>query len=158
MENKEKQLRVSAIKDGTVLDHIPSGQVFKVIDILGLAHTPRPVTFGINLDSKSMGRKGIIKVSERFFKDNELNKIALIAPNVSVNIIRNYEVVEKKVISLPDTIVGIAKCMNPMCVTNHQNIETKFAIVKNGENVDFLCHYCEKSTDLKNLKIISNVR
>ena len=93
--NNEKQLKVSAIKNGTVLDHIPSGQVFKVIDILGLYDSPHPVTFGVNLDSKSMGSKGIIKISERFFKDDELNKIALVAPNASVNIIRDFEVVEK---------------------------------------------------------------
>ncbi len=147
MENKEKQLRVSAIKNGTVLDHIPSDQVFKVIEILGLSGTKHPVTFGINLDSKSMGRKGIIKVSERFFKDNELNKIALIAPHASINIIRNYEVIEKKIITLPETIVGIAKCMNPMCVTNHQEIETRFTTIVEGERISLLCHYCEKVTD-----------
>ena len=83
--NNEKQLKVSAIKNGTVLDHIPSGQVFKVIDILGLYDSPHPVTFGVNLDSRSMGSKGIIKISERFFKDDELNKIALIASGQQVD-------------------------------------------------------------------------
>lgn len=156
MEKNERQLKVSAIKNGTVLDHIPSDQVFKVIDILGLADTPHPVTFGINLDSKSMGHKGIIKISERLFKDDELNKIALIAPNASINIIKEYEVVEKKRISLPDTVVGIVKCMNPMCVTNHQPIETRFTTIRKGDHTELRCHYCEKAADLKSLKIISN--
>ena len=122
--NNEKQLKVSAIKNGTVLDHIPSGQVFKVIDILGLYDSPHPVTFGVNLDSRSMGSKGIIKISERFFKDDELNKIALIAPNASVNIIR------------------------PMCVTNHENIPTRFKTIVNGSRIRLQCSYCEKITDI----------
>ena len=109
--NDDRQLKVSAIKNGTVLDHIPSCQVFKVIDILGLSGSEHPVTFGVNLDSKSMGRKGIIKISERFFKDDELNKIALIAPNASVNIIRDFKVVEKKLLTIPETICGIVKCI-----------------------------------------------
>ena len=146
--NKEKQLKVSAIKNGTVLDHIPSGQVFKVIDILGLYDSAHPVTFGVNLDSKSMGRKGIIKISERFFKDDELNKIALIAPNASVNIIRDFEVVEKKVLEIPETISGIVRCINPMCVTNHENIQTKFKTIVKGNQIRILCSYSEKITDI----------
>lgn len=146
--NNEKQLKVSAIKNGTVLDHIPSGQVFKVIDILGLYDSPHPVTFGVNLDSRSMGSKGIIKISERFFKDDELNKIALIAPNASVNIIRDFEVVEKKVLAIPETITGIVRCINPMCVTNHENISTKFKTIVKGSEIRLLCSYCEKITDI----------
>lgn len=156
MQQREKQLKVSAIKNGTVLDHIPSDQVFTVIDILGLSNEIHPVTFGINLDSKSMGQKGIIKISERFFKDDELNKIALIAPRASVNIIRDFEVVEKKVLSIPEEIYGIAKCINPMCVTNHENIKTKFKTIVKGSEIQLLCCYCEKITDSRNLKIISN--
>ena len=156
MEQTEKQLKVSAIKNGTVLDHIPSEQVFKVIDILGLNIATQPITFGINLDSKSMGNKGIIKISERFFKDDELNKIALIAPHASVNIIKNFEVVEKKVLTIPSEIYGIAKCINPMCVTNHENIKTKFKTIVKGSDIHLLCCYCEKITDSKNIKIIRN--
>lgn len=154
MEQTEKQLKVSAIKNGTVLDHIPSEQVFKVIDILGLNTATQPITFGINLDSKSMGSKGIIKISERFFKDDELNKIALIAPHASVNIIKNFEVIEKKVLSIPSEIYGIAKCINPMCVTNHENIKTKFKTIVKGSDIHLLCCYCEKVTDSKNIKIL----
>lgn len=157
MDN-EKQLKVSAIKNGTVLDHIPSEQVFKVIDILHIWECTNPVTIGINLDSKSLGKKGIIKVSERFFKDDELNKVSLIAPNTSVNIIKNFEVIEKKIISIPKEIKGIAKCMNPMCVTNHQNIETKFTTIIEDGTISLLCNYCEKITESDNLKIVSNNR
>lgn len=146
---KEKQLSVSAIKNGTVLDHIPSNQLFKVIEILNLKNCSTPVTFGLNLDSHSMGTKGIIKISERFFEDSELNIISLYAPNASVNIIRNFEVVEKKILSIPAQVNGIVKCMNPVCVTNHEDMETRFTTVKSDEGTKLICRYCEKITEIK---------
>lgn len=152
----EKQLKVSAIKNGTVLDHIPADQLFKVIDILGLSRSGNQITFGTNLESKLLGKKAIIKISDKFFKDDDINRIALIAPQAKINIIHDFEVVEKKVLSIPVSIEGIAKCMNPACVTNHQNILTRFTTITDSPDVKLLCRYCEKITDLKNLKIISN--
>ena len=152
----EKQLKVSAIKNGTVLDHIPADQLFKVIDILGLSRSSNQITFGTNLESKLLGKKAIIKISDKFFKDDDINRIALIAPQAKINIIHDFEVVEKKVLSIPASIEGIAKCMNPACVTNHQNILTRFTTIADSPDVKLLCRYCEKITDLKNLKIISN--
>lgn len=152
----EKQLKVSAIKNGTVLDHIPADQLFKVIDILGLSRSGNQITFGTNLESKLLGKKAIIKISDKFFKDDDINRIALIAPQAKINIIQDFEVVEKKVLSIPASIEGIAKCMNPACVTNHQNILTRFTTITDSPDVKLLCRYCEKITDLKNLKIISN--
>ena len=147
MAEKQTQLKVSAIKDGTVLDHIPAHSIFQVIDILDLTHSTHPVTIGVNLESKTLGRKGIIKVADRFFEDDELNRIALAAPEATVNVIKDYEVVQKKKITLPDTVVGIAKCSNPMCVTNRQAVTTRFTTIKEGEKVKLLCHYCEKTTE-----------
>jgi aspartate carbamoyltransferase regulatory subunit len=155
MEQKDKHLKVTAIKNGTVLDHIPAESLFKVIDILNLSKRPNQITIGSNLDSRSMGKKGIIKISEHFFEDEEIGEIALIAPNATINIIRDYEVVEKKIISIPESFVGIFRCMNPMCVTNHQDIPTKFTTVRERDEVLLLCHYCEKTTDTRNLKIVS---
>ena len=152
----EKQLKVSANKNGTVLDHIPADQLFKVIDILGLSRSGNQITFGTNLESKLLGKKAIIKISDKFFKDDDINRIALIAPQAKINIIHDFEVVEKKVLSIPASIEGIAKCMNPACVTNHQNILTRFTTITDSPDVKLLCRYCEKITDLKNLKIISN--
>jgi aspartate carbamoyltransferase regulatory subunit len=152
----EKQLKVSAIKNGTVLDHIPADQLFKVIDILGLSRSGNQITFGTNLESKLLGKKAIIKISDKFFKDDDINRIALIAPQAKINIIHDFEVVEKRVLSIPASIEGIAKCMNPACVTNHQNILTRFTTITDSPDVKLLCRYCEKITDLKNLKIISN--
>ena len=126
MAPMEKQLKVSAIKDGTVLDHIPADQLFKVIDILGLSKIPNQITFGTNLDSKLLGKKAIIKIKDTYFEDIDIDRIALIAPQAKINIIHNFEVVEKRVLSVPTEIRGIAKCMNPACITNHQDIETSF--------------------------------
>ena len=110
---KKLKLKVSAIKEGTVIDHIPAKNLFKVISILGLDTITNQITFGTNLDSKKLGGKAIIKVSDKFFADNEINKIALIAPHAKLNIIRDYEVVEKKIVETPSTIIGIVKCFNP---------------------------------------------
>lgn len=153
---REKQLKVSAIKEGTVLDHIPSDQLFRVIDILGLSSFPNQITFGVNLDSRLLGKKGIIKISGKFFEDADISRIALIAPTTKINIIHDYEVVEKRVLTTPPTIRGIAKCVNPMCITNHQEVETIFTTITEGGESKLLCHYCEKVTSKDNLKIISN--
>ena len=148
-----KQLSVSAIQNGTVIDHIPAKNLFKVIQILGLDKIDQQITFGTNLESKKLGKKAIIKIAEKFFADDDINRIALVAPDAKLNIIRDYEVVEKKVVEVPDTIVGIARCMNPKCITNFELVTTRFRVVSK-KNVALKCHYCEKITDQENLQII----
>ncbi len=140
---KKLKLKVSAIKDGTVIDHIPASNLFKVITILGLDKIENQITFGTNLDSKKLGHKAIIKVTGKFFEDDELNKIALIAPHAKLNIIRDYEVVEKGVVEIPDTVKGIAKCFNPMCITNNEKMNNCFIVVSKSP-LALKCHYCEK--------------
>jgi len=152
MEAK-KELKVSAIKEGTVIDHIPSENLFKVISILGLDETSHQVTFGSNLESKRLGKKAIIKVAGIFFKDEEINKIALVAPEAKLNVIEDYQVVEKKLVTVPDHIYSIAKCMNPKCITNHEEMETSFD-VEAKKPVELKCVYCEKITDSKHLEIL----
>lgn len=142
---KKLKLKVSAIKDGTVIDHIPAKNLFKVITILGLDHIDNQITFGANLESEKLGTKAIIKVSGKFFEDDEINKIALIAPHAKLNIIKEYEVVEKKVVEIPDQITGIVKCFNPKCITNHEKIATCFKVVST-EHLALKCRYCEKIT------------
>jgi aspartate carbamoyltransferase regulatory subunit len=149
----KKQLQVSAIKDGTVIDHIPAKSLFKVISILGLDKIESPITFGTNLESKQQGRKGIIKIAGVFFLENEINKIALVAPDAKLNVIRDYEVVEKKLVELPDMIVGIAKCVNPTCITNNEPIKTKFYVISK-KDATLKCHYCEKIMDQEHIAII----
>lgn len=149
---KDKKMEVSAIENGTVIDHIPAKVLFKVIAILGLDHIDKPITFGTNLDSKKLGKKAIIKLSDTFFMDKDINKIALVAPQAKLNIIKNYTVVEKKIVEVPDEIVGIAKCVNPQCITNNEKIITKFQVLSKSE-VKLKCHYCEKITNQENIVI-----
>lgn len=150
---KDKILEVRAIKDGTVIDHIPATSLFKVISILNLDTINKKITFGTNLESKKLGLKAIIKLSEIFFLDKDINKIALVAPEAKLNIIKNYEVVEKKVVEVPDAIISIVKCMNPQCITNEENITTRFKVVSK-KPVKLKCYYCEKITDQEQAVII----
>ena len=144
-----KELVVSALENDTVLDHIPADNVYKALRILNLKGIENQITIGINLNSKQNGKKGIIKIADKFFEDEELNKLALLAPEATVNVIRDFKVVEKKKVELPKEITGIAKCMNPKCVTNHQPITTKFTVNVKGNETSLLCHYCEKISDTK---------
>lgn len=151
MTPNNKELIVSALENGTVLDHIPAENVYKALDILDLKGLESQITIGINLNSKLYGKKGIIKIADKFFEDEELNKLALIAPNATVNIIKGFQVVEKKKLEMPAVVEGIAKCMNPKCITNHQPVKTRFKTIDNGNEISLLCHYCEKITDVKGL-------
>lgn len=142
---KKLKLKVSAISEGTVIDHIPSDALFKVISILELDKTTNMITFGANLDSEKQGQKAIIKVSNQFFANDDINRIALIAPNAKLNIIRDYEVVEKKVVEVPDQVIGIVKCFNPKCITNNEDVLTSFKVVSK-DPLALKCKYCEKIT------------
>jgi len=149
---KKLKLKVSAIKNGTVIDHIPATSLFKVLTILGLDRISSQITFGTNLDSAKLGQKGIIKVSDIYFEDEEINKIALIAPHAKLNIIKDYVVVEKKVVEIPEKIVDIVKCFNPQCITNNEEITTCFQVVSK-DPIALKCHYCEKITSGEQIKI-----
>jgi aspartate carbamoyltransferase regulatory subunit len=149
----EKQLKVNAIKDGTVIDHIPTVALFRVIKILKLDVSSNMVTFGNNLDSRLMGYKAIIKVANRFFEDEEVNKIALVAPHAKLNIIRDYEVVEKRLVEIPKEIFGIVRCFNPNCITNSENILTKFEVISD-KPIAMKCFYCEKITNENEMNFI----
>ena len=151
MSEKKQELQVAALENGTVIDHIPSEKLFTVVSLLGLQQMSNNITIGFNLNSKKLGRKGIIKIADKFFEDEQLNKLALIAPNATVNIIRDFKVVEKKTLTMPSEIIGIAKCMNPKCITNHQPIKTRFTTIDNGNEISLLCHYCEKISDTRGI-------
>ncbi len=153
MEKDRIELKVSAIKNGTVIDHIPAKNLFKVINILELDNIDTQVTFGTNFESRKLGKKAIIKISEKFPHDEDINKISLIAPDAKINIIKNYKVVEKKFVSVPEKISAIVKCMNPKCVTNHENVTTKFNVIKNY-SIALKCHYCEKITHQEHFEIV----
>ena len=142
-ENK-KELIVSAIENGTVIDHIPVDTVLMVLSILGLDKYEDEVLIGNNLNSKKYGKKGIIKARNKFFEQEDINKIALVAPNATLIVIRDYEVVEKKFVEIPEKIEKILKCINPNCITNKETIETKFNVIEE-KPLKVQCHYCEKT-------------
>ena len=109
----KSELLVAALQNGTVIDHIPSDKVFDVVNLLGLTGISNPITIGSNLSSRKMGSKGIIKIADRYFTEEECGKLSVIAPNIVLNIIRDYEVVEKKMISMPSEVRGIVNAATP---------------------------------------------
>lgn len=153
MSEKKQELQVAALENGTVIDHIPSEKLFTVVSLLGLQQMQNNITIGFNLKSKKLGKKGIIKIADKFFCDDEINRIAVVAPNVKLNIIRDYEVVEKKELSLPDELNGIVKCSNPKCITNNEPMPTRFHVIDKKRCV-IRCHYCEKEQARENIEIL----
>ena len=153
MNANKKELEVAALENGTVIDHIPSDQLFKVVSLLGLEKLNKSITIGNNLISKKIGKKGIIKIADTFFKEEEINKIALIAPNAKINIIKDYRVTEKRPVTLPDEIIGIIKCNNPKCITNNEPMSTIFHVI-DKDNCIVKCHYCEKEQRREEITIL----
>lgn len=142
--DNKTSLAVAALRNGTVIDHIPSDRLFKAVSLLGIERLGSAVTIGNNLESSKLGTKGIIKVSDVEFEEAQLNRIALIAPHAKVNIIRDYEVAEKHTVSLPDVIVDIVKCANPKCISNNEPMASRFEVI-DRDNVTIRCHYCGQS-------------
>lgn len=141
MNADKKELAVAALRNGTVIDHIPSEVLFKAVRILGIEGLSTAVTIGNNLVSSKLGSKGIIKVADVFFPEETLDRIALIAPHAKINIIRDFEVVEKRHVQLPDEIVGLVRCGNPKCITNNEPMSTRFVVVDHND-VKIRCRYC----------------
>ncbi|HCE48347.1 MAG TPA: aspartate carbamoyltransferase regulatory subunit [Prevotellaceae bacterium] len=150
--NKE-ELRVSAIKDGTVIDHIPSNKLLAVVSLLHLENVSSPVTVGYNLKSRKMGKKSLIKIADRYFTDEEINQLSVVSPNVTLCIIKNYDVVEKKQVKMPDDLSGIVRCHNPKCITNNEPMRTLFHVVDKEKGI-IKCHYCEKEQSLEKAKLV----
>ena len=152
---KRKELVVSALENGTVIDHIPADKVFQVVKILGLESVSIPVYIGVNVESKKYGTKGFIKVSDKYFDPEEVNKIALVAPTASIIEIKDFEVVRKMTVKIPERIEKIVKCFNPNCVTNKEHdIPTKFRVKIVDDKIRLVCHYCEKYTSEENIEFI----
>ena len=149
----KKDRLVAAIEHGTVIDHIPAEKAYAVANLLGLQTLDEPVTIGYNYPSKKLGKKGIIKVENKFFTDEEISRLSVVAPNVVLNVIRDYEVVEKKTVTTPDKICGIVKCNNPKCITNNEPMQTIFHVIDKA-NGTIRCHYCDKEQDISHVKLV----
>lgn len=153
MNENKRAMQVSALCNGTVIDHIPADKLFAVVNLLDIPCMDTNVTIGYNLESKKLGKKGLIKVADKFFTDEEVSRISLVAPNVVMNIIRDYKVVEKREVKLPEELMNLVKCNNPNCITNNEPMATHFHLV-DKENGVIKCHYCEKEININNVELL----
>jgi aspartate carbamoyltransferase, regulatory subunit len=142
-----RELKVKPIRNGTVIDHISANKALRVLKILGLPSEETAVTLAMNVQSSQMGNKDIVKIEGRELASREVDEIALIAPYATINIIRNYEIVEKGKVNLLDEIKSILTCSNPNCITNSDEpVVTRFIVLQN-EPLVLRCHYCERIMD-----------
>lgn len=134
-------LLVRRIKNGTVIDHIESGEALNVVKILGITGTTQEaLSIATNVPSRNMEKKDIVKLNNRELSKEEVDRIALISPHATINIIRNFKVFEKKGVEIPTLIEGVVRCPNPGCISNtHEPIRSKFSVRPNGLH----CIYCD---------------
>lgn len=149
---QEPSIRVTALREGTVIDHLVGGTALKVLFVLGIEFEGA-VTIGLNLDSAKMGRKDIIKIERREVSQREVAKIALISPRASFSIIRDFQVVKKFTPELPKMIEMLIVCPNPSCISNEERVNTKFE-VERTDPVKVRCHYCERTLTEEEIKLL----
>ncbi|MBQ0023805.1 MAG: aspartate carbamoyltransferase regulatory subunit [Prevotellaceae bacterium] len=150
MEHNKEQMMVAALENGSVIDHIPTDKLWTIAQLLNLDKCPEEVVIANNLESKVMTRKGLIKISGKFFSEEEISKLAVVCPNIRLTVIRNYEVTEKRQINLSDTIINIVKCANPVCITNNEPMKTYFNV---KDLTTLKCRYCGKEQSLDSIKL-----
>lgn len=151
--NNEKFLKVSAIENGTVIDHIPPSALFAVIQILGLEGVQTPITMATNLPSVRLGSKAMIKLTDVYCSDKQVNYLALVAPTARISRIKDYQVVEKHQVEPPTEVEGFVRCANPMCITNHERITTRFEVSSAVGELSLRCIYCEKTTHQEQFQV-----
>ena len=147
-----KDIKVEKIREGTVIDHITSGQALNVLRILGITkdYPTTAVTVAMNVPSRKGGRKDIVKIEGRELKSDEVGKITLISPNATINIIRSMEVFSKMKVSLPGVIESVVRCANPNCITSSETVATKF-LVERKDPIRLRCYYCERSMEHRDI-------
>ena len=150
---EQSDLIVRRIKDGTVIDHINEGKGLKVLEALDIdGKGGNVITIALNMPSGKLKKKDMIKVEDRFLEDDDTNKLAVIAPSSTVNIIKDYKLVEKRHLSLPNQIERIFRCSNPDCITNSQeHIESTMEVI-NKEQLVLKCRYCGRILDVNDLR------
>lgn len=148
----ETELRVSKIRDGTVIDHITGGHALDVVKILGITGREKgPITIAVNVPSGRYRTKDIVKIEGRELNPQEVHKIALIAPHATINIVRDYKVTRKQEVKLPKTIENIIRCANPACVSNsNEPVKARF-YVESEDPLLLKCHYCGNIIEKKDV-------
>jgi len=147
----KRELKVSAIRNGTVIDHITPGKAFEVARILGLEDFSAVVSLAMNVSSKKCERKDIIKIENRALSKEEVDRISLVAPNATVSIIKEYEVIDKKHVEIPDEIIDILNCPNKNCITLFEPVKTKF-LLESSNPLRIRCYYCERVLTEEDIK------
>jgi len=148
----EPQIKVSALREGTVIDHLVAGSALKVLSVLGIKFEGA-VTIGLNLDSRKAGRKDIIKIEKREVTPEEVSRIALISPRASFSIIRDFQVVDKFTPTLPEQIENMIRCPNPSCISTAPWMSTKFTVLRT-DPIRVRCHYCERSLKKEEIELL----
>lgn len=150
---KLRTFKVYALKNGTVIDHIPAGKGVEIIELLKLKQWNKTVTLGMGFTSKKLGKKDIVKIETKELGINEVNKVAVIAPTATLNIIRDYKRNKKTRLTVPDVIEGIIKCPNPACITNHEPVKTRFS-KEPQKTLRVCCNYCERYFNADEIEIL----
>lgn len=150
VENHE--LKAKKIANGTVIDHITAGMSPQILKMLGFERPDSSLVIAINVESGNMGRKDIIKVENKELNEEKINRIAILAPEATINIVKGYSVVRKTKVHLPDVIRNVARCPNRNCVSNAEATPT-FHVETRGP-VTYRCHYCERLLGIEELVIV----
>lgn len=141
----ERTWPVAAIRNGTVIDHITVGQALRIIRLLHLARHQKLVTLGLNLPSKTMTYKDLIKVEERELTPDEANQVAILSPKCTINIIQDYQVSKKFQVVIPPELTGVFACPNPKCISNHEKVVSSFFVTHRHQYLSMQCKFCRKS-------------
>jgi aspartate carbamoyltransferase regulatory subunit len=148
----KKELKVKSIQNGTVIDHITANRALTILNILDLPDKETSVMVAINVESPNMERKDIVKIEGRELSQDEVDKLVLVAPKATLNIIRDYEIIRKSQLHLMDEIRGVIECQNPKCITNsNEPIENRF-YVQEKEPVILRCYYCERTMNYSDIE------
>ncbi|OEF28431.1 aspartate carbamoyltransferase regulatory subunit [Vibrio rumoiensis] len=143
--SKQNQLQVEAIKNGTVIDHIPAHVGVKVLKLFKMDNSNERVTIGLNLPSSALGAKDLLKIENTFISEEQAQKLALYAPHATVNQIENYTVVKKIALTLPKQVTDVFNCANSNCITHNEPVASSFSVVEKKGDIRLKCKYCEKS-------------
>ncbi|GLT15022.1 aspartate carbamoyltransferase regulatory subunit [Vibrio algivorus] len=143
--SKQYQLQVEAIKNGTVIDHIPAHIGIKVLKLFEMDNSNEKVTVGLNLPSSALGAKDLLKIENTFITEEQAQKLALYAPHATVNQIENYQVVKKLALTLPKVVTDVFNCANSNCITHNEPVSSSFSVIEKNDDIRLKCKYCEKS-------------
>jgi len=150
------ELQITALENGVVIDHIPSERTFAVVKLLKLKNYEDVVTVAVNLESKLLHKKGLIKIANKTLSPEETAMVSLLAPHATINIIKDSKVVKKIALELPDEIEDLIHCENLKCISNAEAVPSRFMKVRSHGEDCYKCFYCERVTKACDIKLNLN--